>query len=170
MSNENPVVTIETSMGALVVELDPAKATQTVANFLTYVGEGFYDGSDNQGATAFHRVIPNFMIQGGGITATGQPKPTHAPIALEADNGLTNVRGSIAMARTADPDSATAQFFINLADNAFLNHPGQDGMGGYTVFGRVISGMEVADAIVAVKTKPGDCPVEPIEILSVSQA
>jgi peptidyl-prolyl cis-trans isomerase A (cyclophilin A) len=140
------VVTLETSMGRIVLELDAQKAPHTVANFVQYVKEGFYDG------TVFHRVIPGFMIQGGGYAGGLQHKETHAPIAIESNNGLHNERGTIAMARTSDPNSATSQFFINVADNAPLDYPGSDGYG-YTVFGKVVEGMEVADAIVAVPTK-----------------
>jgi peptidyl-prolyl cis-trans isomerase A (cyclophilin A) len=137
-------VKLATSAGDIVVELDAAKAPKTVANFVEYVKAGHYDG------TVFHRVIDNFMIQGGGMTADMKEKATRAPIPLEAKNGLPNVRGSIAMARTAVPDSATAQFFINLKDNDFLNAaPGKDG---YAVFGKVVAGMDVVDKIRTVPT------------------
>jgi peptidyl-prolyl cis-trans isomerase A (cyclophilin A) len=142
-----PKVRMETSAGTITIELFPDKAPATVKNFLRYVDEGFYDG------TVFHRVIPGFMIQGGGYTPQMQEKPTHAPIKNEADNGLKNDRGTVAMARTSDPDSATAQFFINLKDNDFLNHTGKSLRGwGYAVFGKVISGMDVVDKIAAVST------------------
>ena len=144
---ERPRVRIGTTEGEMVIELDPEKAPQTVKNFLRYVGENFYDG------TIFHRVIRGFMIQGGGLTADLQKKPTHAPIANEADNGLKNIRGAIAMARTMDPHSATAQFFINTANNGFLDHREKSVPGwGYCVFGRVVEGMQVLDAIEAVVT------------------
>jgi peptidyl-prolyl cis-trans isomerase A (cyclophilin A) len=138
-------VRLATSAGDIVVELDAAKSPKTVANFLDYVKAGHYEG------TIFHRVIENFMIQGGGMTTDMKEKPTRAPIGLESRNGLTNQRGTIAMARTADPNSATAQFFINVSKNDFLNYPGQDGHG-YTVFGKVVEGMDVVNKIVAVPT------------------
>ncbi len=159
-----PRVRLQTSLGDIVVELDPAKAPKTVANFLRYVREGFYDG------TMFHRVIPTFMIQGGGFTPEYEQKATHEPIRNEADNGLKNVRGSIAMARTGDPHSATAQFFINVVDNDFLNYRAPSVRGwGYAVFGKVIEGMDVVDRIKAVRTGPGglfgrDVPQTPIVI------
>jgi peptidyl-prolyl cis-trans isomerase A (cyclophilin A) len=155
-----PTVSLETSMGTIRVELDQAKAPKTVENFLTYVRAGHYDG------TIFHRVIPNFMIQGGGMAPSMREKPTRPPIANEAKNGLRNVRGSIAMARTNDPNSATSQFFINVKDNAMLDY----GVGGagYAVFGRVVSGMDVVDRIVnASTTTKGphqNVPIEPITI------
>lgn len=141
----NPQVALNTSKGRIVLELDAAKAPVTVANFLSYVDSGFFSG------TIFHRVIKNFMIQGGGFTAGLEKKGTQAPIENEAKNGLKNDRGTIAMARTGDPHSATAQFFINTVDNAALNYPGSDGWG-YTVFGRVIEGLETVDAIEGVAT------------------
>lgn len=135
-------VKLETSMGDIVLALNQQKAPATVENFLQYVRDGFYDG------TIFHRVIDGFMIQGGGFTEQYQQKTTRAPIGNEADNGLTNDRGTIAMARTSDPHSATAQFFINVADNAFLNHQAPTAQGwGYAVFGRVVEGMDVVDSI-----------------------
>jgi peptidyl-prolyl cis-trans isomerase B (cyclophilin B) len=147
VAGDNPKVLIETTNGNIVLELYADKAPETVKNFLTYVDDGFYNG------TIFHRVIPNFMIQGGGFTADMKQKRTRPPIKNEADNGLKNDRGTIAMARTQDPNSATAQFFINSADNDFLNHTGKTPQGwGYAVFGRVVEGMEVVDAISAVKT------------------
>ncbi len=140
-------VEMKTSMGPITLELDPDKAPKTVKNFVTYVKEGYYDG------TIFHRVIPDFMIQGGGYTPDMKRKETHAPIPNEADNGLKNDRGSIAMARTGDPHSATAQFFINLKDNDFLNFRSKDARGwGYAVFGKVTKGMDVVDNIAAQPT------------------
>jgi peptidyl-prolyl cis-trans isomerase B (cyclophilin B) len=142
----NPQVTIETSKGTIVVELYEDKAPITVKNFLTYVREKFYDN------TVFHRVIPNFMIQGGGFGADMSEKKTHAPIKNEASNGVSNARGTLAMARTNVPDSASAQFFINLKDNTFLDQAGAADGVGYAVFGKVLSGMEVVDAIAGVPT------------------
>ncbi len=140
-------VKIVTSMGAITVELDAAKAPKTVENFLTYVKSGFYNG------TVFHRVIPGFMIQGGGFTPDFQEKPTKAPIINEANNGLSNLRGTIAMARTSIPNSATSQFFINVADNKFLDYSAPTMQGaGYAVFGHVTSGMNVVDKIVSTPT------------------
>ncbi|WP_430010059.1 peptidylprolyl isomerase [Methylophaga lonarensis] len=144
---ELPKVKLETSHGDIVIELNRDKAPETVANFISYVESGFYDG------TIFHRVIPNFMIQGGGFTEEFEQKKTGAPIRNEANNGLANNRGSIAMARTGDPHSATAQFFINVTDNSFLNFRGEVASEwGYAAFGQVIEGMEVVDAIRAVAT------------------
>ena len=134
-------VKLSTSAGDIVVELDPAKAPKSVANFVQYVKAGHYDG------TIFHRVIPGFMIQGGGMKPDMSEKTTRAAIALEARNGLNNVRGSVAMARTAVPDSATAQFFINLADNIFLDAANSRDGHGYAVFGKVVDGMAVVDKI-----------------------
>ncbi len=141
-------VRIETNLGPMVIKLNPDKAPQTVANFLRYVDEGFYE------ETIFHRVIPDFMIQGGGFSAQYEKKKTHDAIPNEANNGLKNLRGTIAMARTSAPHSATAQFFINHADNGFLDYPGQDGWG-YCVFGKVLEGMDVVDKIATVPTGPG---------------
>lgn len=142
----NPRVKLETTKGTIVLELDQAKAPITVGNFLEYVRSGFYDG------TIFHRVIPNFMVQGGGFTANVEQKPTREAIVNESANGLLNKRGTIAMARTSDPNSATAQFFINLVDNSFLDKASaQDGVG-YCVFGKVVEGMKVVDVIAAVQT------------------
>ncbi|MDX9766097.1 MAG: peptidylprolyl isomerase [Ectothiorhodospiraceae bacterium] len=142
-----PQIKIETTLGDVVLELYPDKAPLTVENFLAYVKDGFFDG------TIFHRVIPRFMIQGGGFTPDMQQKPTRDPIENEADNGLPNVRGTIAMARTPNPHSATAQFFINVNDNDFLNFKGKNAQGwGYAVFGKVVEGMDVVDKIVAVPT------------------
>lgn len=141
------MINIKTSKGEIKAELYPDKAPQTVENFLRYANEGFYDG------TIFHRVIDGFMIQGGGMEPGMREKPTHPPIKNEADNGLKNERGTLAMARTPDPDSATSQFFINVSDNDFLNFraPTLDGWG-YCVFGRVVEGMDVVDAIKATPT------------------
>lgn len=140
-------VKLETSLGDIVLSLDEQRAPDTVANFLQYVRDGFYDG------TIFHRVIDGFMIQGGGFTEDYRQKPTRDSIENEADNGLPNERGTIAMARTPDPHSATAQFFINVADNAFLNHSAPTTQGwGYAVFGRVVEGMDVVEAIRQVPT------------------
>jgi peptidyl-prolyl cis-trans isomerase B (cyclophilin B) len=140
-------VKLETSKGDIVIELNEEKAPVTVKNFLNYVRDGFYDG------TIFHRVIPNFMIQGGGFNDQMMQKMTQDPIKNEADNGLSNDRGTIAMARTQDPDSATAQFFINHKDNTFLNHTAPNIQGwGYCVFGKVTDGMDTVDAIASVKT------------------
>jgi peptidyl-prolyl cis-trans isomerase A (cyclophilin A) len=139
-------VKLATSAGDIVIELDAEKAPKSVANFLQYVRSGHYDG------TIFHRVIDNFMIQGGGMTAEMSEKPTKAPIPLEARNGLKNVRGSVAMARTNAPDSATSQFFINLNDNAFLDAANSRDGNGYAVFGRVVAGMDVVDRIKAAPT------------------
>lgn len=141
----NPQVELKTSHGTIVLELDAEKAPKTVENFLGYVKGGFYDG------TIFHRVIDNFMIQGGGMTPDMKEKPTRAPIPNEAKNGLKNVVGSIAMARTQDPHSASAQFFINTKDNTFLDYPGRDGWG-YAVFGRVVQGLDVVQKIGKVAT------------------
>jgi peptidyl-prolyl cis-trans isomerase B (cyclophilin B) len=146
----NPTVALDTNHGRIVLELDADKAPKTVENFLGYVNAGFFDG------TLFHRVIPGFMIQGGGFDGQQRQKPTQPSIQNEADNGVGNARGTIAMARTNDPHSATAQFFINLKDNTFLNHTGKNSQGwGYTVFGKVTEGMDVVDKIAKVKTAPG---------------
>ena len=139
----DPVVELVTSLGTIKVQLNAAKAPKTVANFVEYVKAGHYDG------TVFHCVIDNFMIQGGGMTADMKEKATRAPIPLESGNGLDNVRGSIAMARTMDPNSATAQFFINLKDNGFLNKAQSRDGNGYAVFGKVVAGMDVVDKIKA---------------------
>ena len=160
----NPQVLIKTSKGEIVVELYPAKAPITVENFLKYVDDKHYDG------TVFHRVIGNFMIQGGGFAQDMKQKPTRAQIKLESQNGLKNDIGWIAMARTSVPDSATSQFFINVADNAMLNHPQPDGHG-YAVFGKVVKGMDTVEAIKAVKTGSSgmhrDVSTEPVVIQSV---
>jgi cyclophilin family peptidyl-prolyl cis-trans isomerase len=143
-------VKFETTLGNFTVKLDKAKAPVTVENFLTYVKEGHYNG------TIFHRVIPGFMAQGGGYAADFKQKPTHAAIKIEADNGLKNNRGTIAMARTGDPNSATSQFFINFKNNDFLNYTGPTPQGwGYAVFGEVSEGMEVVDEMAKIPTGPG---------------
>lgn len=146
-----PKVEFKTTMGNFVVELDDVKAPKTTANFLNYVNSGFYNG------TIFHRVIDGFMIQGGGFTADLNQKPTNAPVASEAQNGLKNNVYTIAMARTSDPDSATSQFFINVKDNAALDYPNAMG-NGYTVFGKVISGSQTIDAIRKVPTMVAPAP------------
>ncbi|TSK05319.1 MAG: peptidyl-prolyl cis-trans isomerase [Geobacter sp.] len=166
---KNPVVIMETSMGTVKIELFKDKAPISVRNFLSYVKDAYYDG------TVFHRVIKNFMVQGGGLDENMQPKKTKFAIKNEATNGLKNVRGTLAMARTAVVDSATSQFFVNVVDNAFLDHTGKTpDRFGYAVFGQVIEGMEVMDAIRDVKTttKAGhqDVPVEPVIINSVRLA
>ena len=167
MSEEkNPRVLLETSMGNITVELFKDKAPITVRNFINYVKEGFYDG------LIFHRVIPHFMIKGGGLDENLQQKKTKFAIKNEADNGLKNIKGSIAMARTAVVDSATSQFFINVNDNSSLDHTGKNmNQYGYAVFGQVCDGMEVVDAIRLVKTGHkgghGDVPLEPVFIKAV---
>ena len=162
-AHANPDVLFKTSLGDFTVELDPAKAPKTVDNFLTYVKEGHYNG------TVFHRVIPGFMVQGGGFTPDLKEKPTHAPITLESRNGLKNLTGTIAMARTSDPNSATSQFFLNVVDNANLDFPQPDGHG-YAVFGKVISGMDVVKKIETVPTHDEhmmqDVPRVPVVIQS----
>ncbi|MEA5115698.1 MAG: peptidylprolyl isomerase [Geobacteraceae bacterium] len=161
----NPVVLVDTSLGKITIELYQDKAPVSVNNFLQYARNGFYSG------TVFHRVIPGFMIQGGGFSEKLQQKETRAPIKNEASNGLKNQRGTIALARTANPDSATSQFFINLVDNPNLNRPMPDGSG-YAVFGRVIKGMDTVDRIASVRTgvRNGfqDVPQAPVIIKSVS--
>jgi len=158
------MITIKTNHGDIGVELFDEKAPISCENFRQYVTDGHFDG------TIFHRVIPNFMIQGGGMDESMSSKPTRDPIKNEADNGETNVLGTLAMARTGVVDSATSQFFINLRDNDFLNHGGRDF--GYAVFGKVASGMDVVEAIAAVQTgnQGGhqDVPVEPVEIIEVT--
>ena len=155
------MITLKTNMGDIVIELDHEKAPKSSENFEQYVRDGHYDG------TIFHRVISNFMIQGGGFLPDMMQKATREPIENEAANGLSNVAGSIAMARTSAPHSATAQFFINVKDNGFLDHPGQDGWG-YCVFGKVTSGMDVIEKIKTADTTNraghSDVPVEPIVI------
>ena len=159
-----PLVKLETSMGDITLELYPEKAPATVANFLEYVKAGFFNG------TIFHRVISGFMIQGGGLDAQLNKKPTRAPIKNEADNGLKNEAYTVAMARTNDPNSATAQFFINMVNNAFLNHTAKTPQGwGYTVFGKVVKGQDVVDKIKAVATSTQgmheNVPVTPVTIV-----
>ena len=160
-----PVVEIDTNMGAIVIELNEEKAPKTVENFLNYVKSGHYDG------TIFHRIIDGFMIQGGGMDAEMNEKATNAPVENEADNGLKNDKGTIAMARTQDPHSATSQFFVNVKDNDFLNHSGKNMQGwGYTVFGKVTSGMDVIEKMRGVPTgrfgMHADVPKEPVVINS----
>ena len=162
----NPVVVMKTSLGDVKIELDKAKAPVTVDNFLVYVNDKFYDG------TIFHRVIPAFMIQGGGFDKDMNQKKTKAPIKNEAGNGLKNVTGTLAMARTSDPNSATAQFFINTKDNAFLDHKNDTAQGyGYAVFGKVVDGMDVVKKIEQVQTTPRppyeNVPVTPVVIESI---
>ena len=166
-AKKNPLAIFETSMGNIIIELYQDKAPVTVSNFLSYVDSGFYSG------TIFHRVIDRFMIQGGGFTPDMQQKATMKPIQNEADNGVKNERGTIAMARTQQPHSASSQFFINTVDNHFLDHQRKDFKGwGYAVFGRVTEGMDVVDAISKVKTGAKsmfrDVPVTPIIINKVS--
>lgn len=167
-SNLHPIVLLKTTKGDIKIELDAEKAPITVKNFLDYVNEGHYDH------TIFHRVIDGFMIQGGGFTPDMQQKSTHAAIKNEADNGLVNKRGTIVMARTSDVNSATAQFFINVVDNSFLNFKSKNPREyGYAVFGRVIEGMDVVDKIKNVKTGTKgpfeNVPVEAVEILEAKQ-
>ena len=152
-------VVMKTNKGDVVMELDHKMAPKSVENFMSYVNENYYDG------TIFHRVISGFMIQGGGFTSDMKQKPTKAPIVNEGKNGLLNTRGTLAMARTNDPNSATSQFFINTVDNQFLNAGGRNP--GYAVFGQVIDGMDVVDVIRAMPTKRGDVPVETVEIISI---
>ena len=159
-------VVIETDHGTIEIALDEERAPQSVANFLKYVDKEHYDG------TIFHRVIPGFMAQGGGYDASYEKKPVHEPVQNEADKTRKNTRGTVAMARTSEPHSATAQFFVNVADNAFLDHSAKSGSGwGYTVFGEVTEGMDVAEKMVAVSTGSQgpfakDAPLEPITIKS----
>jgi peptidyl-prolyl cis-trans isomerase B (cyclophilin B) len=166
--SDNPIVLFETTMGQIKIELDTQNAPNTSENFLAYVDDGYFVG------TTFHRIIPNFMVQGGGITEDMLDKPSkHAPIQNEANNGLKNDRGTLAMARTGDPHSATSQFFINHADNAFLNFTAESQQGwGYAVFGKVVEGMDVVNAMTQVATgnKGGhqNVPLEPITITAVS--
>ena len=161
----HPRVELKTSMGVIVLELYPDRAPKTTANFLAYVDAGYYDG------TIFHRVIPRFMIQGGGFTADMRQKSTRTAIPNEADNRIKNERGTVAMARTPDPHSATSQFYINTVDNDFLNFSGKDPRGwGYAVFGRVAKGMNIVDAISGVKTGVfrghRDVPLKPVAIVT----
>ncbi len=164
----NPMVLMETPEGEVLIELFEKEAPKTVENFLRYVDEGFYEG------TLFHRVINNFMIQGGGFDFDMKQKDTHEPVENEADNGLKNELGTLAMARTMDPHSATAQFFINVKDNGFLNHSGKNPQGwGYCVFGKVVDGMEAVEKIKKVKTRAygpmDDVPADPISIISMKR-
>jgi len=166
--SKNPVVIMETSKGRIVIELYPEQAPKSVENFLAYVDKGFYDG------TIFHRVIPGFMIQGGGMIVGMEEKPTSPPIKNEAGNGLSNSRGTTAMARTSVVDSATSQFFINVIENSFLNHKNETPSGfGYCVFGKVTDGMDVVDSIAAVQTRDKDfhqnVPAEDVVIISVKR-
>jgi peptidyl-prolyl cis-trans isomerase A (cyclophilin A) len=160
----NPQLELKTSQGTLTIELFADKAPTTVENFLQYAKDGFFDG------TVFHRVIPGFMIQGGGMTPDLKEKPTRTPIQNEAKNGLKNAPGTLAMARTNDPHSASAQFFINLKDNSFLDYPSRDGWG-YAVFGKVVQGLEVVEKIAKVPTGNAgphrDVPTTPVVIESV---
>ena len=168
-ATENVSVMLETSMGSITIEVDMANAPKTGENFLAYVDDGYFVN------TIFHRIIPNFMVQGGGMTADMSEKPSkHAAIKNEANNGLKNDRGTLAMARTGDPHSATSQFFINHADNGFLNHSSETSQGwGYAVFGKVTDGMGIVDAMAAVATANngghGDVPVETITITGASR-
>ena len=167
-TSQNPTVLIKTSMGDIKVELYSDKAPKTVENFLEYVRDGHYED------TIFHRIIDGFMIQGGGFTVDFKQKPTDPAVQIESDNGLKNTRGTLAMARTSDPNSATSQFFINLVNNSFLDFKSKTPTGyGYTVFGKVVSGMDVVDKIAKVKTGSyqghKDVPLEPVIILSVSE-
>lgn len=160
------MIIMKTSLGDITIETLPTEAPITVENFLAYVDEGFFDG------TIFHRVIPDFVIQGGGLTADMRPKETRPPITNEADNGLKNKRGTLSMARTQEIHSANSQFFINLKDNPFLDHSGRDF--GYAVFAKVVDGMDIVDRIAAVETgtKGGhqDVPCEPVVVLSARRA
>jgi cyclophilin family peptidyl-prolyl cis-trans isomerase len=162
-------VVVETDLGNIEIDLEDEKAPKSVANFLKYVEDKHYEG------TLFHRVIPGFMAQGGGYNAQLEKKPTRDPVENEADNGLKNVRGSVAMARTSEPNSATSQFFINVKDNGFLDHTGKNTQGwGYAVFGKVTNGMDVVDKIVGVSTGAKgpfakDAPVENITIKSATK-
>ena len=163
----DPIVEVVTNLGTFVIQLDPAKAPGSVKNFLAYVDAKHYDG------TVFHRVIPTFMIQGGGFDQKLEKKPVNAAIQNEADNGLKNTRGTVAMARTNEPHSATAQFFVNVTDNAFLDHQAKSGPGwGYAVFGKVTEGMDAVDKIKGVPTgEQGpftkDAPLTPVVIQTV---
>lgn len=157
VTNSPTKVKLETNYGNIVVQLNSQKAPITVANFLSYVNSGFYDN------TTFHRVIKDFMIQGGGFTVGGEQKPTNAPIKLESNNGLKNDRGTIAMARTSNPNSATSQFFINVVNNDFLNYKVRDE--GYAVFGEVVNGMDVVDKIAALPTDSNGLPTKEVIII-----
>jgi cyclophilin family peptidyl-prolyl cis-trans isomerase len=165
----DPIVDVVTNQGNFSIELDPGKAPKSVENFLAYVDANHYTG------TIFHRVISTFMVQGGGYDAQYERKPTRPPVENEAFNGLKNTRGTVAMARTGEPHSATAQFFVNVTDNAFLDHTAKDAQGwGYTVFGKVIDGLDVVDKIKGMKTGPAgpfqkDAPQQPIVIESIKR-
>ena len=171
---KDPVVVLKTSEGTIEITLDPTHAPISTKNFLAYVDKKFYDG------TIFHRVIPNFVDQGGGMTADMQEKPTDAPIKNEASNGLHNLRGTISMARTNDPDSATSQFFLNLVDNTATGKlpsgepannldPGGVSPDGYAVFGKITKGIDVIDKIAAIPTGPGDVPTKQVIIISATR-
>jgi cyclophilin family peptidyl-prolyl cis-trans isomerase len=160
-ADKNPIVVVDTSLGSFKMELYPDKAPKTVKNFLDYVDDKFYDG------TVFHRIIPTFMIQGGGYEKGMKEKKTKEPIQNESDNGLSNTRGSVAMARTNEPNSATAQFYVNVKDNDFLDRAKARDRVGYCVFGKVIEGMEVVDKIKDVKTGANDIPSEDVVIKSI---
>jgi len=165
----DPIVDVVTNHGSFSIQLDPAKAPKSVANFLSYVDANHYAG------TLFHRVISTFMVQGGGYDAQYERKPTQAPVENEAFNGLKNTKGTVAMARTGEPHSATAQFFVNVVDNAFLDHTSKDAQGwGYTVFGKVIEGMDTVEKIKGVKTGSAgpfqkDAPQTPVVIESIKR-
>lgn len=165
-SSENPMVKMSTSLGELTIELYPDEAPETVENFLQYTDNGFYDG------TIFHRVIPGFVLQGGGFTPGMDRKSTQEPIRNESDNGLKNLRGTLSMARLPDPHSATSQFFVNLVDNPHLDHQG-GGQSGYAVFGKVVDGMAVIDEIAGVETTTrsghSDVPAETVVIEAARQ-
>ena len=162
---KNPIVVMKTSLGSVTIELYADKAPETVKNFLQYVNDKFYDG------TVFHRVINNFMVQGGGFTSDGKQKPTRPAIKNEAANGLKNRLGTVAMARTSDPNSATAQFFINVKDNGFLDYRDSSPQGiGYCVFGKVTAGMDVVEKIKVVPTGPQDVPKTQVVIESIRVA
>jgi len=165
----NIEVLMETSMGDFIIELDVENAPITTENFLRYVDDGFFDGGDELGSTTFHRVVADFVIQGGGYTENGTEKTTYDAIENEATiSGLSNLRGTLAMARTNEPDSATSQFFVNLVDNTFLN-PGESTADGYAVFGVITSGMDVVDEIGGVNVDTNDQPITNITINSVSR-
>lgn len=165
-TSANPKVVLETSQGPITIELFAAEAPLASANFLEYVKSGFYDG------TIFHRIVPGFVIQGGGFTAGMAQKGTRPPIKNEANNGMTNQRGTLAMARRQDPDSASSQFFVNLTDNDFLNHQAETATGwGYAVFGRVVAGMDIVDAIARSPTGVvGGMPDVPLTPVTVNSA
>ena len=164
-SSGPPVVEMVTSMGTIDIQLDEVAAPKTTANFLVYVDEGFYDGADGKGATIFHRVLTGFVDQGGGFTSAMSQKSTHDAIKLESDNGLSNLRGSIAMARTDQPNSATSQFFFNVVDNGFLDYSNASNPG-YAVFGQITTGLDVIDAMAAVPVDGNGVPATAITITS----